>query len=154
MKCWTDSEPDTFISIISLSFYPTKVRQFLHQLFSGEEGWREEARWGGQEGQGAQSQEANEPRAGLRGGPGLPLPVHSLSPGQSQCKCGDEANARCSVQVPSISPFCLKLESWLKLHGIKYQVGGLSFFLLHDWTYSTETYIVYTLYLPCQIIQT
>merc|ERR1711972_939760 len=26
-----------------------------------------------------------------------------------------------SPQVPSISPFCLKLESWLKLHGIKYQ---------------------------------
>ena len=26
-------------------------------------------------------------------------------------------------QIPSISPFCLKLESWLKLHGIKYQVG-------------------------------
>ena len=25
-------------------------------------------------------------------------------------------------QIPSISPFCLKLESWLKLHGIKYQV--------------------------------
>ena len=25
-------------------------------------------------------------------------------------------------QTPSISPFCLKLESWLKLHGIKYQV--------------------------------
>ena len=30
-----------------------------------------------------------------------------------------------SLQIPSISPFCLKLESWLKLHGIKYQVGGL-----------------------------
>ena len=28
-----------------------------------------------------------------------------------------------SLQIPSISPFCLKLESWLKLHGIKYQVG-------------------------------
>ena len=28
-----------------------------------------------------------------------------------------------SPQIPSISPFCLKLESWLKLHGIKYQVG-------------------------------
>jgi len=27
-----------------------------------------------------------------------------------------------SPQIPSISPFCLKLESWLKLHGIKYQV--------------------------------
>merc|ERR1712029_678109 len=26
-----------------------------------------------------------------------------------------------SPQIPSISPFCLKLESWLKLHGIKYQ---------------------------------
>merc|ERR1719397_752297 len=26
-----------------------------------------------------------------------------------------------SPQTPSISPFCLKLESWLKLHGIKYQ---------------------------------
>jgi len=25
-----------------------------------------------------------------------------------------------SPQIPSISPFCLKLESWLKLHGIKY----------------------------------
>ena len=24
--------------------------------------------------------------------------------------------------IPSISPFCLKLESWLKLHGIKYMV--------------------------------
>ena len=29
-----------------------------------------------------------------------------------------------SPQIPSISPFCLKLESWLKLHGIKYQVGN------------------------------
>ena len=28
-----------------------------------------------------------------------------------------------SPQIPSISPFCLKLESWLKLHAIKYQVG-------------------------------
>jgi len=27
-----------------------------------------------------------------------------------------------SPQIPSISPFCLKLESWLKLHGVKYQV--------------------------------
>lgn len=27
-------------------------------------------------------------------------------------------------QIPSISPFCLKLESWLKLHGIKYQVSS------------------------------
>jgi len=26
-----------------------------------------------------------------------------------------------SPVIPSISPFCLKLESWLKLHGIKYQ---------------------------------
>merc|ERR1711997_926169 len=26
-----------------------------------------------------------------------------------------------SPQIPSISPFCLKLESWLMLHGIKYQ---------------------------------
>merc|ERR1712117_77195 len=26
-----------------------------------------------------------------------------------------------SPQIPSISPFCLKLESWLKLHGVKYQ---------------------------------
>merc|ERR1711915_426766 len=26
-----------------------------------------------------------------------------------------------SPQIPSISPFCLKLESWLKLHGFKYQ---------------------------------
>lgn len=26
-----------------------------------------------------------------------------------------------SPQIPSISPFCLKLESWLKLHAIKYQ---------------------------------
>merc|ERR1712203_606640 len=26
-----------------------------------------------------------------------------------------------SPQIPSISPFCLKMESWLKLHGIKYQ---------------------------------
>jgi len=26
-----------------------------------------------------------------------------------------------SPQIPSISPFCLKLESWLKLQGIKYQ---------------------------------
>merc|ERR1712168_958117 len=26
-----------------------------------------------------------------------------------------------SPQIPSISPFCLKLESWLKLNGIKYQ---------------------------------
>ena len=25
--------------------------------------------------------------------------------------------------IPSISPFCLKLESWLKLHGIKYMVS-------------------------------
>ena len=25
--------------------------------------------------------------------------------------------------IPSISPFCLKLESWLKLHGIKYTVS-------------------------------
>ncbi len=28
--------------------------------------------------------------------------------------------------MPSLSPYCLKLETWLKLQGVKYEVGGLS----------------------------
>ena len=32
--------------------------------------------------------------------------------------------------VPSISPACLKLETWLKLNGIKFEVGLLLFILL------------------------
>ena len=31
--------------------------------------------------------------------------------------------------IPSTSPFCLKVESWLKLHGIKYMVGLAFYFI-------------------------
>merc|ERR1739838_650220 len=61
-----------------------------------------------------------------------------------------------SPQIPSISPFCLKLESWLKLHGIKYQnidhkckfrsrKGMLPFIELNDEEIADSNMIIETL---------
>ena len=36
---------------------------------------------------------------------------------------------RCPT-LPNISPKCLQLETWLKLHGIKYEVGGRNLIFL------------------------
>lgn len=33
--------------------------------------------------------------------------------------------------LPSISPYCLKVETWLRLAGLKYEVSGKSFFFVY-----------------------
>ena len=112
-----------FVSLIP-SFSKVYVFKIDNINVSGEERcgeacWGQETSWG-------QAQEACGSCQGIWGGHGLCLPVHQVSSGKR--KYFPKENEMIfeiflSLQIPSISPFCLKLESWLKLHGIKYQVG-------------------------------